>query len=84
MNTEAPVTISGVLVFLFSQCMKRLRHLKALKKKTLRNLTASEEKKPGTLKSQAAYGLGQAAARATRCRKVGVVVGVKETPAPLL
>jgi hypothetical protein len=32
--------------------MKRLRHLKALKKKTLRHLTASEEKKPGTLKSQ--------------------------------
>ena len=41
MNTEAPVTISGVIFFSFSKCMKRLRHRTALKKKTLRHLTAS-------------------------------------------
>ena len=40
MNTEAPVTISGVIVFSFSKCMKPLRHLTALKK-TLRHLAAS-------------------------------------------
>jgi len=77
MNTEAPVTISGVIVFSFSHCMKRLRHLKALKKKTLAGILQPQQRrslehsnlrceKSESLDSQASYSLRREEARNTQ------------------